>query len=68
MIPQERFPIVKGSKDPWYIQWVFWCWLRPIYIGLPLMLPGGFMLLVLADIPVLIWLLFIRWGGKHKEV
>ena len=68
---QERFPIYRKahfssdpeSYGPWYIQWVAWCWERPIYIGLPL--SGFTLLLVFADMAAVAVYLLSRWGKRY---
>lgn len=57
------FPSIKVS-EPYYLQWVLWCWHKPIWIGLPLF-PFLYVFLVIDVIIGLAWVI-TRWGGKEN--
>jgi len=44
----------------YYVQWVAWCWRKPIYIGLPLV----FLTLLFLAVDAVLGLLWVfsRWG------
>lgn len=48
------------EPNPYYFQWIVWCWRRPIYIGLPLV----FLTPVFLVVDMVIGLLWVitRWG------
>ena len=48
---------------PFYVQWAVWCWRKPIWIGLPLMVVMPFLLVV--DLIYLIAYGLVEWA-KHK--
>ena len=57
--------VFEGEDEgvPYYIQWATWCWHKPIWIGLPLVLLTP--LLMLVD---LLWspsILLVAWS-KHR--
>lgn len=45
---------------PYYIQYVIWCWRRPIYVGLPLAVL--FPLFLVIDVIVIVLYGFTHWG------
>ena len=69
MLPQDRYKLLKGERPPnfWCIQWLIWCWEKPIWLGLPLALPG-FAFFWVADIVALLFYLVAHWGGLQPAV
>ena len=52
------------DRDPLYIEWLRWCWRKPVYIGFPLVF--AVFLIVFADLFYLIYWWITRWGSKRE--
>ena len=52
-----------GQDAPFYIQWVIWCYRKPIWIGLPLV--GLAIPIILIDLIYIIITGLVMWS-KHK--
>lgn len=47
------------ERDPWFADWARWCWRRPVYIGLPLLLLA--FVIAVAD---LLYLILYWWPAQ----
>lgn len=55
----------EGHEYPFYVKWFIWCWHKPIYIGLPLML---FTIpLAIGELLLLFVIGLSHWGGKQDR-
>lgn len=63
MFLHERYPLVKDNLEyPYFYQWAVWCWRKPIYIGLSLLVLC-FPILVLEG-AYLSFAILSKWGKK----
>jgi len=60
----KAFVKLGDSVDPapYYVQWAVWCWRKPIYIGLPLIILS--IPLALVDVVLSVLNVLIRWGKE----
>lgn len=58
----QYFRTYWNERGPYYARWAMWCWYRPVYIGLPLVVLCGPIMCV--DIVITIILGLTLWGGK----
>jgi len=49
---------------PYFVQWAVWCWRKPIYYGLPLIILSP-LFLALDGMLALLWLAQ-SWGKKEE--
>ena len=69
MIWQQELKQVFTFKDYWawetdpiFTRWILWCWHRPIYVGIPLVVLA--FPLILLDGCLTAGYLFIHWGKR----
>ena len=51
--------------EPLYFKWARWCWHKPLYIGLPLIL--GVVVLAIADTIYAVYWVIRHWGKDENK-